>query len=108
MRTGLDMTKKIALLLLLGGIVLLAHPMGNFSISHYMKLIPVSNGIQMRYSLDLAEIPTFELLREWKLERESPRAELDRQATAQPRKWIKNLRMLANRHPCTPKLPPPI
>ena len=42
--------------------LLLAHPMGNFSVNHYAKLQPSPNGVELEYVLDLAEIPTFETL----------------------------------------------
>jgi nickel/cobalt exporter len=39
---------------------LLAHPMGNFSISHYSG-ITISRGfLEVRYRIDMAEIPTFQ------------------------------------------------
>src|SRR2546428_510597 len=37
----------------------LAHPLGNFSISHYAGLRLTREGIELRYVLDMAEIPTF-------------------------------------------------
>ena len=37
-----------------------AHPMGNFSISHYSGLTVHSNRVEIRYLLDFAEIPTFQ------------------------------------------------
>jgi hypothetical protein len=70
---------------------LFAHPMGNFSVSHYTKLVVTAHGIDVQYALDLAEIPTFELLRGWKLDRGSSRSELDKRAGAQAREWLKNL-----------------
>src|SRR5262245_47637011 len=39
-----------------------AHPMGNFSISHYAAIQVAADGIRLRYLLDLAEIPTFQAL----------------------------------------------
>jgi ABC-type nickel/cobalt efflux system permease component RcnA len=39
---------------------LLAHPMGNFSISHFAGLRIEAGQIDLRYILDLAEIPTFQ------------------------------------------------
>jgi len=65
--------------------------MGNFSVNHYARLIVTNHGIEVQYALDLAEIPTFELLRSWNLERNSPQAELDRKAAEQAREWLKNL-----------------
>ncbi len=38
-----------------------AHPMGNFSVSHYARLKPVPGALRVTYAIDLAEIPTFEL-----------------------------------------------
>ena len=37
-----------------------AHPLGNFSISHYSAIRVGSEGIGLRYVVDLAEIPTFQ------------------------------------------------
>jgi ABC-type nickel/cobalt efflux system permease component RcnA len=37
-----------------------AHPMGNFSISHYAGIRVDSGWIEIRYILDMAEIPTFQ------------------------------------------------
>jgi ABC-type nickel/cobalt efflux system permease component RcnA len=39
-----------------------AHPMGNFSISHYAGIHVEPDGVRLRYLLDLAEIPTFQAL----------------------------------------------
>jgi len=70
---------------------LFAHPMGNFSVSHYAKLTVNARGIEIQYALDLAEIPTFELLRAWKMERSSPQSDLQRKATEQGSDWLKDL-----------------
>ena len=37
-----------------------AHPMGNFSISHYAAIRVLASAIEVQYVLDLAEIPTFQ------------------------------------------------
>ncbi len=39
---------------------ILAHPMGNFSISHYSKIQIDPQVIQLLYIIDTAEIPTFQ------------------------------------------------
>ncbi|MBV9771395.1 MAG: hypothetical protein JOZ32_17625 [Bryobacterales bacterium] len=70
-----------------------AHPMGNFSVSHYSKLEVTDRGVQLEYVLDLAEIPTFNLLRDWRLDRNSPRSDLDRKAAEQAREWLANLKI---------------
>jgi ABC-type nickel/cobalt efflux system permease component RcnA len=41
-----------------------AHPMGNFSISHYAAIQVEPDGIRLHYLLDLAEIPTFQTLQD--------------------------------------------
>lgn len=37
-----------------------AHPMGNFSISHYTRIQVERDELRLRYRLDIAEIPTFQ------------------------------------------------
>src|ERR1700689_3735434 len=41
-----------------------AHPMGNFSINHYSKIIPGARTIEVDYIIDMAEIPTFQQMQE--------------------------------------------
>lgn len=55
--------------LLVAGVLLtprqgLAHPMGNFSISHYAGIKLAATEIELRYLLDMAEIPTFQELQD--------------------------------------------
>src|SRR5690242_15249835 len=63
-------TALCAMLLVMHGIHLvapptsLAHPLGNFSISRYAGLRLAQSGIELRYLLDMAEIPTFTELQE--------------------------------------------
>ncbi len=38
----------------------LAHPMGNFSINHYTKIVIGRRAIELDYIIDMAEIPTFQ------------------------------------------------
>jgi len=52
----------IILGILLAPGVSLAHPLGNFSISHYTSLRIERHAVALRYVLDLAEIPTFQEL----------------------------------------------
>jgi nickel/cobalt exporter len=83
--------KRRVLLSMLLGAALWAHPMGNFSVSHYSRIELTAEGAKIRYVLDLAEIPTFQLLQQWKLDASSPRAEIDRRAAEQARAWAANL-----------------
>ena len=83
---------------------LFAHPMGNFSVNHYARVEPAARGVEILYVLDLAEIPTFELLQKWDLNATSPRGEIERQAAAQAREWIQNLSISANGRLVAPQL----
>jgi len=80
-----------------------AHPMGNFSVSHYTRIEVQTGGVALRYVLDLAEIPTFQLLQQWKLDAESPQAALDRRAIEQAREWVKELKITAGGRPVEPR-----
>jgi ABC-type nickel/cobalt efflux system permease component RcnA len=42
-----------------------AHPMGNFSINHYSKIKIDQKSIEIRYLIDMAEIPTFQEMRQF-------------------------------------------
>ena len=50
----------LALCWLLTSSVSFAHPMGNFSISHYSGIRVERGFVEIRYLIDLAEIPTFQ------------------------------------------------
>ena len=65
--------------------------MGNFSVSHYARIEVAASGAEIRYVLDLAEIPSFQLLQQWGLNADSPRNLLDAKAEAQAREWVRNL-----------------
>jgi ABC-type nickel/cobalt efflux system permease component RcnA len=41
-----------------------AHPLGNFSISHYAGIELNADGVRVRYVIDMAEIPTFQEIQE--------------------------------------------
>ncbi len=72
-----------------------AHPLGNFSVSHYTRLEVSAKGVEVTYVLDLAEVPTYTLLRDWKLDAKSPKTELDRKAGEQAQEWVKGLEFRA-------------
>ena len=54
----------LALMLVCVASASFAHPMGNFSVNHYSKISLESDGITIRYIVDLAEIPTYQELQE--------------------------------------------
>ncbi len=41
-----------------------AHPMGNFSINHYTRVVAGAREVELEYIIDMAEIPTFQETRE--------------------------------------------
>ena len=82
---------RFLLSLMISAVGLAAHPMGNFSVSHYTKLQPGARGVEVTYVLDLAEIPTFQLLSSWKMDRSAPAPELEAHVRGQARQWLSNV-----------------
>ena len=74
---------KRRLLPLLTAAIAAAHPMGNFSVNHFTRLDVSPKGVDVTYVLDLAEIPTYQLFKEWKVDPKSPG--LDERAGEQAR-----------------------
>jgi nickel/cobalt exporter len=92
----------------LAAIVLTAHPMGNFSVSHFTRFDVEKKTIRITYVLDLAEIPTYQLMRDWNLDPSAdakiPQQTLNEKASQQASEWIKQLDFTSNGTPLTPKL----
>ena len=95
--------KRCASLLLFAAVIAVAHPMGNFSVNHYAKIEVTEKGVELVYALDLAEIPTFDLLRSWKLERTSPREQLEARAREQAKLWLQGLQINSGGKRIVPK-----
>jgi len=96
-----------ALITLLAAVVVStadAHPMGNFSINHYARITPKTASVEVLYVLDLAELPTLQLLQRWNLTKDSPNAQLEERAHAEALEWMKGLRFLENGAPVSPRL----
>ena len=51
--------------LILSSATSVAHPMGNFSVNHYSKIKIGQQSIEIRYLIDMAEIPTFQEARQF-------------------------------------------
>jgi nickel/cobalt transporter (NicO) family protein len=77
--------------------------MGPFSVSHYTRLEVSAKGIEITYILDIEEVPTYTLLRDWKLTAKSPQADLDRRAAEQAQEWAKGLEFRAASKPVEPR-----
>jgi len=71
----------------------MAHPMGNFSVNHYSRLHFHESGVDLTYVLDLAEIPTFQLLGPWHAGAEDQNL-LDSKTRGQVKEWVANLTLL--------------
>src|SRR4051794_21976285 len=57
----LVMAVAVALLtLLVTAVPALAHPLGNFTINHFTRIVVDGADVQVHYILDYAEIPTFQ------------------------------------------------
>jgi ABC-type nickel/cobalt efflux system permease component RcnA len=82
--------RLIPLVSLLAGLAA-AHPMGNFSVNHYAQLEPNAHGVAIRYVMDLAEIPTFEMFQQW-----GAGANPQQKAIQQAREWAANLEITVN------------
>ena len=85
------MVKRFILLASLCAGLAAAHPMGNFSVNHYARLEPGAHGVAIRYVMDLAEIPTFEMFQQW-----GPGADPQQKAIEQAREWAANLEITVN------------
>ncbi len=72
---------------------LAAHPMGNFSVNHYSRVYLRGSAVEVNYVLDLAEIPTFELLGQWQVDWKD-QASLTAKSRQQAAAWIGNLNLL--------------
>src|ERR1035441_9702595 len=90
-------------LLFVLAVTLCAHPMGNFSVNHYARIEVSGGGAEIRYVLDLAEIPTFQLLQQWGLSADSPRNLLEAKAAAQAREWARNLSVACDGRAVSPR-----
>jgi len=83
-------------LLLAAAIPMDAHPMGNFSVSHYARLDPGPGVLRVVYALDLAEIPTFELTQD--------RAALPVLGREKMKEWVRGLKFSADGRPLSARL----
>ena len=89
-------------------ILVTAHPMGNFSVSHFTRFDVGKKAVKITYVLDLAEIPTYQLMRDWNLDPAAdakiPQSTLDEKAALQAAEWIKQLDFTSDGAHLQPKL----
>ena len=68
---------------------LLAHPMGNFSVNHYSRFELTPGKSKLLYVLDFAELPTFDLLKEWGIPlRDATAVQIRQRAEAEAPRWV--------------------
>ncbi|HKN71690.1 MAG TPA: hypothetical protein VJX30_11695 [Terriglobales bacterium] len=70
MRNDNDNRRRPGIVLFLSVLILssaaaVAHPMGNFSVNHYSKIKIGQQSIEIRYLIDMAEIPSFQEIRQF-------------------------------------------
>ena len=102
MRNLLSNFVRVTFALLGSACILAAHPMGNFSVNHYVRIEVGQPATNVLFVLDLAELPSFELMQRWGLQASSPRADLQRKAIAEARIWVRQLQFSANGKRVTP------
>lgn len=72
-----------------------AHPMGNFSVSHYARIEVGASGSKLTYVLDLAEMPTFEQLQRWGIPlRDATAVQIKAKAESQAGQWLSNVSIM--------------
>jgi ABC-type nickel/cobalt efflux system permease component RcnA len=92
-----------AALLAIAGLAI-AHPMGNLSVNHYARLEPTTKGVNVTYVLDLAELPTFELMQSWNVPRDAGKDVLEAKAKTQAAEWVSNLSFTEAGEPLSTKV----
>lgn len=101
--------RSLAVFLLLAGLGASAgaHPMGSASVNHYARITPDASGVEILYVLDLGETPASEVLGRWGFGQNAwpaRRAEIERNASAQARDWVRNLAITENGRTVEPRL----
>ena len=78
---------------------LAAHPMGNFSVSHYSQITIGDGAIEIRYLIDMAEIPTFQEMQQAAIPAEPRDAKVMAFLAAKAATLKEGLRLMVNGHP---------
>jgi len=74
----------------------LAHPMGNFSINHYSGIHLERDVIEVRYIIDIAEIPTYQEIQSAGITAQVEDPALRPYLAQQAEAWLKGLRLEVN------------
>ncbi|HUS05762.1 MAG TPA: hypothetical protein VMZ52_05685, partial [Bryobacteraceae bacterium] len=95
---------RTVVLTVCGSAALFAHPMGNFSVSHYSRIEVAANRVNIDYVLDLAEIPTLELTQKWNAAAGAATTELEKHASQEAKQWVSNLKLTVDGKRLSPRL----
>lgn len=76
-----------------------AHPMGNFSVNHYSKISLGSDGVTVRYIIDLAEIPAYQEMQQGNVPANAADTEVTRFVGARGAQLGGGLRLVFNGKP---------
>jgi len=93
------LTLGLAALMALGAGTAAAHPLGNFSISHYAALEPGATEVTVRYVIDMAEIPTFQEVQDTGLVTEAGHASVAPWAAAKAAALARGLKLTLGDQP---------
>jgi hypothetical protein len=78
-----------------------AHPLGNFTISHYTRLETGADGVRLRYIVDYAEVAAFQELQTADSDSDGTFSEAEKSAWLARviPQWLNGLRLTANGQP---------
>jgi nickel/cobalt transporter (NicO) family protein len=88
----------ITIVLALGQLPAIAHPLGNFTINHYAAIDARPDGLRIGYVLDMAEIPTFQELAHL------DQAGIQRHLAARLPEWAQDVHLFVNGVPAPLRL----
>ena len=88
----------MVLVALFGGQRALAHPMGNFSINHYSGIRVERGSIEVRYIIDLAEIPTYQEIQDAGIVAQAGDASLPPYLARKAAEWNTNVQLEIDGH----------
>ncbi|MDQ2857623.1 MAG: hypothetical protein M3R53_03095 [Candidatus Eremiobacteraeota bacterium] len=76
-----------------------AHPLGNFTINHLSKLTILPGSVAVRYVLDMAEIPTYQTMREATADGAMSRPQIDAWARSEAALLLPQLKLVSGDRP---------
>jgi ABC-type nickel/cobalt efflux system permease component RcnA len=93
--------RKAAFLLLISGATAFAHPMGNFSISHYTGIHISTDSVELEYLIDMAEIPAFQEMQQSAITSDPEDPAVKSYLASKASDFARNLFLALNSHAAT-------